>query len=189
LSANALARLSSSSAASSPARSAQGTSSPWTGASGRSCSSLSLEVEVQHSSLAQIATPSSELTRTLEGCERERRKVDQERQGYEALQAVEARREERLKGLKRLNQVRSELAEELTRKESALSAFPDLDSQMHSSRRGIENMDRVTISCRRERDSLIARHAQIKQRQEQIETARTRRFLQAFLGVSHAASH
>ena len=40
---------------------------------------LALEVEVQRSSLIQIATPSSKLTRTLEGCERERRAIDQER--------------------------------------------------------------------------------------------------------------
>ena len=45
---------------------------------------------------------------------------------------------------------------------------------MHASRREIENADRLTISCRHERDSLIARQAQIKQRQEQMETARTR---------------
>jgi DNA repair exonuclease SbcCD ATPase subunit len=32
----------------------------------------------------------------------------------------------------------------------------------------------LIISCRRERDSLIAHQAQIKQREEQIETARTR---------------
>jgi exonuclease SbcC len=135
---------------------------------------LSLEVEVQRSSLVQIATPSFELSRTLEGCERERRKVDQERQQYEGLRAVEARREERLKGLDRLNQARAELAEELTRKESALSAFSDLDSRMQASRREIENMDRLITSCRGERDSLIARQAQIKQRREQVETARTR---------------
>jgi exonuclease SbcC len=135
---------------------------------------LSIEVEVQRSSLVQIATPSSELTRALESSERERRKVDQERQRYEELRAVEARREERLKALHRLNQAQAELAEELARKESALSAFSDLDSQMQASRREIENMDRVTIFSRQERDNLIARRAQITQRQEQIETARTR---------------
>jgi exonuclease SbcC len=118
--------------------------------------------------------PSSELTRTLEGCERERRKVDQERQRYEELRAVEARREERLKGLHRLNQARAELAEELASRESALSAFSDLDAQMQCLRREIEKVDRLVASCRRERDSLIARQAQIKQRQEQIDTARTR---------------
>jgi exonuclease SbcC len=135
---------------------------------------LSLEVEVQRSTLVQIATPSFELTRTLEGCERERRKVDQERQHYEELRAVEARREERLKGLERLNQGRAELAEEVTRRESELSAFSDLEAQMQASRREIENMERLMGSCRRERDGLIARQAQIKQRQEQIESARTR---------------
>jgi exonuclease SbcC len=135
---------------------------------------LSIEVEVQRGSLVQIATPSSELNRTLEGCERERRKVDQERQRYEELQAVEARREERLKGLDRLNQGRAELAEELGRKESALSVFADLDARMQTSRREIADKDRMTISCRRERDSIIARQAQIKQRQQQIETARIR---------------
>jgi exonuclease SbcC len=135
---------------------------------------LSLEVEVQRSSLVQITTPSTELTRTLEGCERERRKVDQERQCCEELRALEARREERLKGLDRLKQVRAEQAEELGMKESALSAFSDLDSQMQASRREIENVDRLIISSRHERDNLIARQAQIKQRQEQIETARTR---------------
>ena len=135
---------------------------------------LSIEVEVQRGSLVQIATPSSELNRTLEGCERDRRKVDQERQRYEELRAVEARREERLKGLDRLNQARAELAEELARKESALSVFADLDARMQASRREIEDTDRLIISCRRERDSLIARQAQIKQRQEQMEAARTR---------------
>jgi exonuclease SbcC len=45
---------------------------------------------------------------------------------------------------------------------------------MHGSRREIENADRLIVSCRRERDSLIARQAQIKQRQEQLEAARTR---------------
>jgi hypothetical protein len=34
---------------------------------------LLIEVEIQRGSLGQIATPSSELTRTLEGCERQRR--------------------------------------------------------------------------------------------------------------------
>ena len=135
---------------------------------------LSIEVEVQRSSLVQIATPSIEITRTLEGSERERRKVDQERQRYEELRAVEARREERLKGLDRLNQARAELAEELAKKESALSAFSNLDSQMQSSRRQLENTEPLITSCRRERDSLIVRQAQIKQRQEQIETARAR---------------
>jgi hypothetical protein len=56
---------------------------------------LSLEVEVQRSLLVQIATPSFELTRTLGGCERQRRVVDEERQRYEELRAVEACREER----------------------------------------------------------------------------------------------
>lgn len=135
---------------------------------------LSIEVEVQRGSLVQIATPSSQLTRTLEGCERQRRVVDEERQRYEELRAVEARREERLKGLDRLNQARAELAGELARKESALSVFADLDTRVQASRREIEETDQRIISCRRERDSLIAHQAQIKQRQEQLEAARTR---------------
>jgi exonuclease SbcC len=135
---------------------------------------LSIEVEVQRGSLVQIAFPSSELTRTLEGCEQQRRVVDEERQRYEELRAVDARREEQLKGLDRLNQARAELAEELARKESCLSGFADLDGKMQASRREIENADRLIISCRCERDSLIARQAQIKQRQEQLDAARTR---------------
>jgi DNA repair exonuclease SbcCD ATPase subunit len=135
---------------------------------------LSIEVDVQRGSLVQIAMPSFELTRTLEGCERDRRKVDQERQRYEELRAVEARRDERVKALERLAQGRAEVTEELARKESALSAFADLDGKMQASRREIENTDRLIITDRRERDSLIARQAQIKQRQDQLEAARTR---------------
>src|SRR5271157_3684527 len=135
---------------------------------------LSIEVEVQRSSLVQIATDSCELTRTLEGCERDRRKVDQERQGYEELRAVEARRDERLKALDRLAQGRAEVTEELAKKESALSAFADLDAKIQGSRREIENADRLIVSSRRERDGLVGRQAQIKQRQEQVEVARTR---------------
>jgi exonuclease SbcC len=135
---------------------------------------ISLEVEVQRESLVRIATPSFELTVTLEGCERERRKVDQERQRYEELRAVEARREERLKGLDRLNQARAEQDKELARKESALSEFSGLDFQKQASQREIANIESQTISCRRERDGLIAHQAQIKQRQEQIEEAQTR---------------
>ncbi len=135
---------------------------------------LSIEVEVQRGALVQITTPSFELTRTLEGCERQRRVVDEERERYEELRAVEVRREERLKGLDRLNQARADLAEELARKELDLSVFADLDPRVQASRREIENTDRLIISCRRERDSLIARQAQIKQRQEQMEAARTR---------------
>jgi exonuclease SbcC len=135
---------------------------------------LSIEVEVQRGSLVQIATPSSELTRTLEICERERRKIDQDRERYEELRAVEARRDERLKALEGLAQARKEVSEELSRKESALSAFSDLDAKMHSSRREIENADRLIASCRHERDGLIARKALIKLRQEQFEIARTR---------------
>ena len=45
---------------------------------------------------------------------------------------------------------------------------------MQTSRREVEDTDRLIVSCRRERDGLIARQAQIKQRQEQIESARTR---------------
>ena len=135
---------------------------------------LSIEVEAQRNSLVQIATPSFELTRTLEGCERDRKKVDQERERYEELRAVEARRDERLKALERLVQGRAEVAEELGRKESALSAFSGLDAKMHGSRQEIENADRLIVSYRRERDGHIARQAQIKQRQEQLEGARTR---------------
>ncbi|MGD0460541.1 MAG: AAA family ATPase [Terriglobia bacterium] len=135
---------------------------------------LSIEVEVQRSSLIQIVTPSFDLTRTLEGCERDRKKVDQERQRYEELRAVEARRDERLKALERMAQARAEVSEELSRKESGLSAFSDLDAKIHTSRREIENADRLIVSCRRERDGLIARQAQIIQRQEQREAARTR---------------
>jgi exonuclease SbcC len=135
---------------------------------------LSLEVEVQRSSLIQIVTPCFDLTRTLEGCERDRRKVGQERQRYEELRAVEARRDERLKALERLAQARTEVGEELSRKESVRSAFSDLDAKMQGSRREVESADRLIVSCRRERDNLIARQAQIKQRQEQLESARTR---------------
>jgi chromosome segregation ATPase len=146
---------------------------------------LSIEVEVHRGSLVQISTPSSQLTRTLEGCERDRRKVDQERQRYEELRAVEARRDERLKALERLAQARTEVNEELSKKESALSAFSGLDAKAHGSRREIENVDRLIISCRRERDSLIARQAQIKQRQEQLDAARTRRArVEAELGTA-----
>jgi exonuclease SbcC len=134
---------------------------------------LSLEVEVQRSSLIQIVTPSFELTRRLEGCERQRRVVDEERRRYEELLAVEARRDEQLKAWERLAQARTEVGEELSRKESALSAFSDLDDKMHGSRREIENADRLIVSCRRERDGLIARQAQIKQRQQQLEAGRT----------------
>src|SRR5438034_11232604 len=84
---------------------------------------LQLEAEVQRGSLVQIATPSSQLTRTLETCERERRGLDQERRRYEELRAVEARRDERLKAQERLGQARVVLAEELAKKEAALSAF------------------------------------------------------------------
>ena len=135
---------------------------------------LSIEVEVQRSSLVRIATPSSELSQALEGCERKRKVIDTERQRYEELRAVEVRREERLKGLDRLNQARVELAEELARKESALSAFADLDARMQASRRETEDADRLIVSYRRERDGLIGCQAQIKQRREQMEAARTR---------------
>jgi exonuclease SbcC len=135
---------------------------------------LSIEVEVQRTSLVQIATPSSQLTRTLEGCEQDRKKVDQERQRYQELRAVEARRDERLKALERLAQARTEVGEELSRKESALSGFAGLDGKIQASRREIENADRPIVSCHRERDGLIARQAQIKQRQEQMAAARTR---------------
>src|SRR5208283_1342717 len=76
--------------------------------------------------------------------------------------------------LDRLTQGRAEVNEELAKKESALSAFADLDAKMHGSRREIENADRLIVSSRRERDGLIGRQAQIKQRQEQMDAARTR---------------
>ena len=141
---------------------------------GGEVATLSIDVEVQRGSLIQIVTLSFDLTRTLEGCERYRRKVDQERQRYEELPAIEARRDERLKALERLAQTRTEVTEEPARKESARSAFSDLDGKMQTSRRAVDNTDRLIISCRRERDGLIARQAQIKQRQEQMEAARTR---------------
>jgi DNA repair protein SbcC/Rad50 len=135
---------------------------------------LSLEVEVQQSSLVQIAAPSSQLTRTLQGCERDRAKLDQERLRYQELSAVEARRDERLKTFDHLSQNRREIAEELARKESALSAFADLGARMNAVRRETEDADHQLISCRAERDRLIAYRAQIKQRQEQKEAARAR---------------
>lgn len=135
---------------------------------------LSLEVEVQQSSLVQIAAPSSQLTRTLQGCERDRAKLEQERLRYQELSAIEARRDERLKTFDHLSQNRREIAEELAGKESALSAFADLGARMNAVRRETEDTDHQLISCRAERDRLIAYHAQIKQRQEQKEAARAR---------------
>jgi exonuclease SbcC len=58
---------------------------------------------------------------------------------------------------------------------------------MQTSRREIENTDRLIISGRRERDNLIARQAQIKQRQEQVESARARLTqVEAELGAARA---
>ena len=51
----------------------------------------------------------------------------------------------------------------------------------------MKTLDRLIISCRRERDGLIARQAQIKQRQEQLESARTRLAqVEAELGTARA---
>jgi exonuclease SbcC len=139
-----------------------------------SVATLSLEVEVQRSSLVQIPTRSSQATRLLEGCERERTKVDLERRRHEELQAVEARRDERLKTLQRLSHDRLDLAEELAKKESALSGFGDLDAKLNAACRETANIDRAIISAHAERDKVIARQAQIKQRLEQQEIARAR---------------
>jgi DNA repair protein SbcC/Rad50 len=135
---------------------------------------LSLEVEFHRSALVQIATPSAQLTRTLEGCERQRRSIDQERARYQELRVVEARREERLKGLDRLNLARAELADELASKQSAMSQYADLDTQIQASRQELENTESLTVSAGRERDSLIACQAQIEQRRQQIGVAKTR---------------
>ena len=135
---------------------------------------LQLEVNLQRGSLVQIAAPSSQLTRTLESCERERRILDQERRRYEELRAVEARREERLKAQKWLSQARAELAEELARKEGSLFAFSELDPELRAARRRVDDLNRLIASFRHERDTLIARQAQITQCREQIEAARNR---------------
>jgi len=135
---------------------------------------LSLEVEVQRSTLVRVTTPPSELTRTLDDCERQRRTLDQERRRYEELRAVEARREERLEGLDRLNQTRAELVEELAGKQSDLSQYADLDAQIQASSRELESMEKLIASAGQERDGLIARQAQIEQRRQQIEAANTR---------------
>ena len=132
---------------------------------------LQLEVNLQRGSLVQIAAPSSQLTRTLESCERERRILDQERRRYEELRAVEARREERLKAQKWLSQARAELAEELARKEGSLFAFSELDPELRAARRRVDDLNRLITSFRSERDTLIARRAQINQRREQMEGA------------------
>ncbi len=139
-----------------------------------SVATLSLEVEVQRSSLVQIPTPSSQVTWLLEGCERERTKVDLERRRHEELRAVEARRDERLKALQRLSHDRLDLAEELAKKESALTGFGDLDAKLNAARRETTNIDRAIISAHGERDNVIARQAQIHQRKEQRESARSR---------------
>jgi DNA repair protein SbcC/Rad50 len=139
-----------------------------------SFATLSLEVEVQRSSLVQIPTPSSQVTRLLEGCEHERAKLDLERRRHDELQAVEARLNERLKALQRLTQDRLEIAEELTKKESVLTGFADLDARLNTARSEIANIDKAIISARGGRDNLIARQAQIKQRQEQVGAAHAR---------------
>jgi len=60
------------------------------------------------------------------------------------------------------------------RKKSALAEFSDLDADMQSSRSETEKLENLISAGRRERDNLIARRVQIKQRQEQLEAARTR---------------
>src|SRR5439155_7055866 len=135
---------------------------------------LQIEAEVQRGSLVQIATPSSQLTRTLETCERERRVLDQERRRYEELRAVEAGRDERLKAQERLGQARTELAEELARKEAALSPFSALDAELRAARRRVNDSNGLVASFRRERDTRITRQAQTHQRREQREAARSR---------------
>jgi exonuclease SbcC len=135
---------------------------------------ISLEVEVQRCSLVPITTPSSTFTQTLEECERERAKLDQERRLSAELRAVEARRDERLKALEHLLENREDVAGESAKKEAALSGFTDLDAKLNAAHQEVETADRAINACRSDRDMLIARQAQIHQRKEQREPARTR---------------
>jgi DNA repair protein SbcC/Rad50 len=67
-----------------------------------------------------------------------------------------------------------EVAQELATKELAVSGFAKLDAKLNASRDETATADRLIISSRRDRDSLIARQAQIRQSQEQVEAARIR---------------
>jgi len=90
------------------------------------------------------------------------------------LRAVEAGRDERLKAQERLGQARTERAEELARKEAALSAFSELDAELRAARRRVNDSNGLVASFRRERDTRITRQAQTHQRREQREAARSR---------------
>jgi len=66
-----------------------------------------------------LLTRSFDLTRTVEGSERERRKVDYGLLRFEEFQTVEVLRAERLNGLEQLSLARPGLPEEVAKKESS----------------------------------------------------------------------
>ena len=66
-----------------------------------------------------LLTRSFDLTRTVEGSERERRKVGHGRLRFEEFQTVEVHRAERLNGLEQLSLARTGLPEEVAKKESS----------------------------------------------------------------------
>ena len=137
-------------------------------------STLQLELEIQRTSLAPVTVSSTELTKQLRECERERLRLDALRKRAEELRVAAARRAEREETLRRLVQEEGVTRDQVTRADQALDGFRDLPKQLDSVGKQSAALDRDLSSRREERERLIARKAQVEQQRAQMEAARAR---------------
>jgi exonuclease SbcC len=135
---------------------------------------LKLEVDVQRCSLIPIAIGSTQLLKSLDGCERERSELDGVRKRQDALRIVEARRKERAAIVERLGLDRAELERQNEALVQKLNQFRGIASDLEGVNKRMEAVSSSVSSVRGERERLIVRRAQMDQRRQHIEVARSR---------------
>ena len=135
---------------------------------------LELELDLQRCSLAPITIDSAQLLKSLDGCERERRELDALRKRQDALSIVEVRRKERAATVERLGLDRAEFESQRKALVQMLNQFGGIASDLEGVGKRMEAVSSSVSRVRAERERLIVQRAQMEQRQQQIEVARSR---------------
>lgn len=135
---------------------------------------LERELETERAALRPLPADLSRLMEQLQRCQRARRDLEVVRRQQEEQKVIEARSAERTSALARLVEEKAGLEKQAEELKRNLASFQNLEDQMIQVGRCLEETTSRLSERRRQREQLIARHAQSEQRLRQLEEARQR---------------
>ncbi len=135
---------------------------------------LQLELELQRSSLMKVPADTNRLMNELQQRQGQRRSLEDARRRQEELKVIEARRQERARGLERLMEEKSGQERQLKELYRSMEGIQGVDADLARVNRELQETASEIKRLSGRREQIIARQAQAEQRLRQIEEARAR---------------